>query len=361
MNDATSHLAKSYARLGLGTDPELVARRNAGITSAVESLGTEDLPDLMVGLFGIGQSAAAAYLTAFEDDPSFDVRGGDQEAVLLACAIAERALHDEDMSGPTALAVRTTSCGGLRPIAIDTNLLERADEALALAQGEEASLPSRRNRSSTPAKLESAIEAVGEVAANQFAGLQTAMTVALNELKGYVSIASQADVSGHNKLRAHIERLERETRTHWWVTGGWSALADRPFADLELAKAIIFCALELHEQHDSSLGLHAAPALLKLMLDCKRNTLEPLTISRFATDTELAWRKERFAALSTGENIGLYPLTAALALAADADDEEDWIAAFRRKVGLDADQELEALHLAVQLYHETLLRGLLSN
>lgn len=361
MNDPAPNLAKLYSRLGLNTDAAVIARRESGAANAVENLEVKDLPDLMAGLFQIGQGGEGAYLTAFEEDPGFEVRVGDKEAVLLAAVIANSALEYEELGGPTALAIRSASFGGVRLLEVENGLLNRADNVLSEAQADEVALPTKRNKSPVPTSLDDAIEAVEAVAANQAAQLPGAVHKALEEFKAYVANASQADVTGHNRLRAHIERLEKETRTHWWVTGGWSALADKLFGDLPLQIAIVFSALELHEQHGARLGLFAAPALLQLILERGRDKLQPLTIADIASGTELAFRKERFGSLTSSDKIGLFPLSAALALAAEAGDEDDWKAAFRRKVGLDADRKFEPLQLAVQFYHETLLRGLVGD
>lgn len=361
MNDPVPSLARLYSRLGLNTDAEIVARRESGAARGAENLELKDLPDLMSGLFQIGQGGEGAYLTAFEEDPGFEVRVGDKEAVLLAAVIADHALEDEELSGPTALTLRSVSFGGVRSLEVENGLLNRADNMLSKAQSEEAALPTKRNKSPVPASLDEAIEAVEAVTPQQIGELPRAVHTALQELMAYVANASQADVTGHNRLRAHIERLEKETRTHWWVTGGWSALGDKLFGDLPLPVAIVFSALELQEQHDARTGLYAAPALLQLILERKRDNLPPLSITDIATGPELSFRKERFGSLASSDKIGLFPLSSALGLAADADDEDDWKAAFRRKVGLDTDRKFEPLQLTVQLYHESLLRGLIGD
>ena len=53
------------------------------------------------------------------------------------------------------------------------------------------------------------------------------------------------------------------------------------------------------------------------------------------------------------------PITAALGLAADSEDESDWLPRFKRLTALDPDKSFAPVDLGVQLYREqVLLRAL---
>ncbi len=149
-------------------------------------------------------------------------------------------------------------------------------------------------------------------------------------------------------------------RTYWWVTGGWSDGASKPFRQLPLPLAAVCAGAELAEKHAGRLGLFAAPALIDLLLE--RGRPEPMgdvAMQEAVATTNRDWRRSRFVVPSSGPLAPLLPVTTAMGLAAASDDAEDWKPRFTRATGLQPDARLSGTEFAVQLYRERLVARLL--
>jgi len=356
--EAIKRLGIAYGKLGLSSDPGLIGRRGEGVKAAADALELAGVNSLVQAAFGIGASDERfAFLADFSSDPTFDVQPVDREALLLAAAVAEYEIENEtEVSPDLALAIVTSSCGGLRQVAMNDQLLPVARRYLAQFQGEVAARPRERTVLKPPKTLSAAVDAVTNNS-NGYGGTQPAFVApAFKEVTQYVEAVSASAVTGHQDLLRQIAGLEQEMRTYWWVTGGWSDGASKPFRQLQLPLAAVCAGTELADKHAGRLGLFAAPALIDLLLE--RGRPEPLgdvAIQEAVATTNREWRRSRFAVPSSGTLAPLLPVTTAMGLAAASDDAEDWKPRFTRVTGLEPNTSLPGTEFAVQLYRERLV------
>lgn len=362
MSEAFKRAGILYGKLGLTTPATLIEGRYPGIKAAAEALTIEQLPELLLALFGKASAEKADFLEHFSaSDPTFDVRPTDTEAALLAAAVADYAMTEElDIASEVALSVTTAAVGGIRSIAVPSNILLIADEILTAGQEEHQKPPAPRKPVVVPAAIAQQIENIKtQTPSHQnLPAIIPAVTAALEQLQSYVTSASKHAANCDNALLAHIAKLEEETRIHWWVVGGWSVETDSFFRDLDAAKAAIQAGWELAGKISSPLGLHAAPALLDMVIGRGRDKLSDITLAVAAKAPNLEWRKTHFGAISGGGLASLLPISTMLELSSDSGDEDDWKPAFTRKTGLDPETNIAPLGLAVQIYRERLVRKL---
>lgn len=356
--EAIKRLGIAYGKLGLSSDPNLIGRRGEGVKAAAGALERAGVAPLVQAAFGIGAGEKRFdFLAGFSGDPTFDVQPADREALLLAAAVTEYEIENEtDVSPYLALAVVTCACGGLRSVPLSEQLLPVAQRYLAQFQGEGAARPKEWAVLKAPKTLSAAVEAITNNP-GPYGGTQPALvSAALKEITQYSESVSTAALMGHKDLLQHIASLEQEMRTYWWVTGGWSDGASKPFRELQLPLAAVCAGAELAEKHASMLGLFAAPALIDLLLE--RGRPEPMgdvAMQEAVATTNRDWRKARFEVPSSGGLAPLLPVTSAMGLAAASDDAEDWKPRFTRVTGLDPEARLPGTEFGVQLYRERLV------
>ncbi len=358
MTEAIRRLGISYGKLGLSTDPGLIGRRAEGVKAAAKDLKEDGLASLVQAAFDVGSGEARfGFLSHFEDDPTFGVRPGDREAVLLAGAVAEHAMEGGSGAGPTlALGVVACACGGLREPPLNDELVEISRRCLSHFQGQAALQPVARTYSKQPQTLTDAIAAVPAVNMQNVAQFAAGARAALQAAGDYAESVAVAAARSDQQLLDYVRSLEQEMRVHWWVTGGWSEDCKKPFRQLPLALAAICAGKELAGKHAGTVGLFAAPALIDLVLERGRtDTSGNVTFQDSADVADRPWRKAQFAGAAAGQLAALIPLTAALGLSAASDDADDWKPRFERLTGLKPDAALPATELGVQLYRERLL------
>lgn len=365
MSEAFKRAGILYGRLGLATPAAIIEGRYPGIEAAAKALTLEQLPELLFLIFGRTAGLdEISFFDHFRTDPTFDVRAADKEAALLAIAIADYAMtEDMDVGGEVALSVVTASVGGTRRPVVASEILSIADEVLVSHQEGQEAPPSKRTKLGVPGALTNAIEAVrGQTPQhNYLPQIMPAIVAAFEQTTAFVTATSNQAATIHNSLLAHIAKLEEQTQTHWWVTGGWSEDANSLFRDLSVIEAAIRGGWELAGKGSRPLGLHAAPALIGLILERGREAMNDTTLAEAAVEVDLAWRKSQFEELAATKNTALLPLSAALALSAASADEDDWKPAFTRRTGMDSTAPIGPIELGVQIYRERLVRALLKD
>jgi hypothetical protein len=361
MSEAFKRAGVLYGRLGIATPPEQIKGKYPVIEAAARMLTIEQLLELLLVLFGRTEAGTVGFLEHFRSDPTFDVRPADKEAALLATAIADYTMTEElDIAGEVALSVITAAVGGMRSPAIASDILSIADKTLTAAQGNQQETPREPNEVIAPVGLTQAIEAIkGLQHTNQMQTMVPHVALALESLRSYTASVAQQATNNNNALLAHIAKLEGETRMHWWVVGGWSAEAGSFFRDLDPAEAAVQAGWELAGMTSSPLGLHAAPALLDLVLERNRDSLPDITLAAASKALKLAWRKANFESIARGPLAPLLPISTMFSLSADSADEDDWKPAFTRKTGMNPATTISPMNLAVQVYRERLVRKLL--
>jgi len=362
MNEAFRRAGVLYGKLGLTTSSALIESRYSGIEAAAKALTVEQLPELLLVLFGKTNAAKVDFLEHFKNDLTFDVRPTDKEAALLATAIADYAMtEDIAIGGQVALLVTTAAVGGMRPPAVPSDVLSIADATLTAKQEESHETPRQWKQVAVPAALSQAIETIkGQPQNHQnLPTILPAISTAFEQLSQYLTSFAQRSTAINSSLLAHIAKLEEETDTHWWVVGGWSAEKVCPFRDLGAIEASVQAGWELAGKTSSQFGLYAAPALLNIVLERGRESLSTVALAAVSKAPELSWRSSNFETVAGGPLAPLLPTSTMFGLSAAAADEDDWKPAFVRKTGIDPAATIAPLNLAVQVYRERLAHKLL--
>ncbi|WP_022674626.1 GTPase-associated system all-helical protein GASH [Novosphingobium sp. B-7] len=362
MSEALKRAGILYGKIGLNTPRETIGARLPAIAAAGEAVSAESIPELVGVMLGTHDAEDAGFLEHFRADPTFDVRPADKEAALLATAISDHAMIESRWSGELALAILTASVGGMRSFSIPSDILTLADEALTANQVHEVSKPSKLKKVPIPAAItENIAELKGINAMHSFLPqIMNSLTSLIDRISAHTVTMSGHIATANNGMLDYIAKLEDEMRAHWWIVGGLSYEADGFFKDMKIEKAAAIAGWELAGKHSGNYGLHAAPALLDLVIEKGRAKLPDITLSDVPKSIDLAWRKKTFEPISSSPVASHLPLSTMLGLAAGADDEEDWKPAFKRKTGLDADVKVKPLYLAVQFYRERLAHKFLS-
>jgi hypothetical protein len=355
--NAIKRLGVSYGKLGLSTDPDLIARRGEGVKAAADELDKAGVAPLVQAAFGVGTDADSfGFLSDFSGDPTFGVQAGDKEAELLACAIAEYEIENgTDLSDVLALTVVTCACRGIRQPALNDQLIAVAEEQLAHSQGLNAPRPKDRTYIKQPKAIADAIEAIPT--GNQYFHQAVAqVNAALQSIAKYTESVAIAAAKSDEEMLTYVRRVEEEMRTYWWVTGGWSDECKGPFRGLSGSLAAICAGYELANKHSSAIGLFAAPALIDLVLERGRtDPIEEIVLEHAAVVPTRDWRKQHFATAASGPLASLLPITTALGLSSASEDADDWKPRFRRVVGLEPTLSLSATEFSMQLYRERLV------
>lgn len=356
--ESIKRLGVAYGKLGISTDAGLIGRRGEGVAAAAGALEQDGLAQLVQGAFDLGSSDERFdFLSAFEIDPTFDVGPADREARLLAGAVVEYEIENgTEHSAILALTVVSAACDGLRVPALNDRLVQVAQSYLTSAQGEHSAKPKDRTYQKQPQTLTDAIAAIGNGATQYFNQSAPGVTAALTALGAYAESSGLASARNDNQILAYVRDLEQEMRTYWWVAGGFSEDAGKPFRLLPMALAALLAGKELASKHKNEIGLFAAPALIDMILERGRTaTDEPITFANAALAAQRVWRSENFGSAASMPLSSLLPASAALALSAQSDDAEDWKPQFKRLTGLASDASMPAASFAAQVYRERLV------
>ena len=179
---------------------------------------------------------------------------------------------------------------------------------------------------------------------------------ALDELGKYTENNAAAAARADNDVLAYVRRLESELRLYWWVTGGWSTEAGKPFRAIGTVEAAVRSGAELSDKAFNQIGLFSAPAMLDMIIERGRNAevLSPIQICHAATSGDAAWRRETFGVAASDPLGDLLPISTSLRLSSESDDAEDWHPRFQRMTGIAVDAALDPVALALQVYRERL-------
>ncbi len=183
------------------------------------------------------------------------------------------------------------------------------------------------------------------------------MVTAFQELGKYAEAGALAAAANANVLLDYVGRVELELRLYWWVTGGWSSDAAKPFRRMRVTEAALRGGKELAEKAFNEVGLFAAPAMLDMILERGRSEgeLVPVSLDDISKTGDLAWRQNVFSAVGSGAFSDIAAVSTALYLAAESGDADDWHPRFFRITGVRVDAMLDPVSLGLQLYRECLL------
>lgn len=356
--ETNKKLARLYGKLGMSTDPELIEGRVKCVDEAAKKLKVGGVYDLTRCILGLKISEEPSFIAALsEADPSLDLSPNDKETSVLACAIANKVLCAGGNVAEVLSLVLVSACfGGKRQPQFDIDILDLALGTLTDCQGIEISAPDERKSNPQPKSLTTAIQEFSTNKAD-YSNANTPMATALTELGKYAENNAQAAARSDNDILRYFRRVEEEARVQWWVMGGWSHSANKPFRELDLTEAALRAALELSEKHSTSLGLFAAPALFDMITTKDRTDKDQSieTVLTVATKLPFEWRLNKFKEYANSTNVGLLPLISAMGIAALDEDAADWAPRFQRLAQIDPAMELDTRQISLQLYRELLV------
>src|SRR5271156_6246952 len=362
MTSAIRRMGILYGKLGLATDAGLIEKRAAGVEAAAKALKVEHIGELLRILFGLrGATKPAGFLTQFSEvDPTFDVQPSDYEAALLAGSVVAYEMEKgTDITGKLALCLVTASFGGIRQPIVDNQLISIGDQTLAREQGNLSVAYTAGKYYQQPRALTEAVQSLQQIQLQpnpqNFVQAHPHIVASIQALCKYAENNARAAAVSDNEILDYVRRLEEELRTYWWVSGGWSSDAGKPFRDFSADEAALRAGKELADKNAAPLGLLAAPALIDMVVERGRKSeIKTFALAAAAIRPERAWRSSTFGAPSAGPLADLVPVTSALGFAATSDDDADWQPRFRRLTRIDPAVDIRPLDLGLQMYRERL-------
>lgn len=356
--DTLKIMTRLYRKLGMTTEQNLLEARAKCVDEIVDKLKLSDVFELVRCALGLRLSERPAFLDLLcNADPGLELSHEDKELSILACAIVGIALHTRaKIAAHLSLTFVAACFGGLRPCELDPDLLDLASQTLASLQAPEKSVPKTRTYAKQPADLVSATQEFSTVKTD-YGQANQHIAMSLSECAKYVESTALAAARSDNELLEYIKRLEEEARVQWWVMGGWSDGAEKPFRELDKIEAALRVAVELEEKHSSPVGLFAAPALFDLIVSKERakDEVDSAEIGSIATKLSMKWREEQFKEFSNGPHRSLLPISAAMGIAAIDEDADDWKARFQRITRINASETISTRQLSLQFYRELLI------
>lgn len=350
-----NRLGPLYPALGFETPPALVQARLAAAAAAISSTSKEEAPAVIRLALGlpVSKDELPTFLSAFSEDPTFSASPGSPELRLLACGVIEGWLE----SGVTNAAILSASglFGGLRSPKEDPQFREIVEARLRDLQSDDSPTIELLGKPGAFATAKGAEQANAKAAEGEFGPMGSQLAALVTGLATHS--ASQDD-----KLRIQLNTISRKVMSlseqmemQWWVANGYSLKTSTAFSKLGAVEATVRAAMELADLTVRPTGVRAAPALLDQILTPVKGIKTALTLAQIAEGTPIEWRRAWTANLPAGSNGLLCPVTYAIRLATQADDEADWRGRFMRESGgVKTDEKLPPLDWAIQLYREFL-------
>lgn len=353
-----SRLGALYRKVGISPQADLVSSRTNSAKKIYENVDDDSLVPLLRGAFGIAKPTELKFIddVLVADDSNYSPGEEGRETQLIATALLGRALAEEgDFAARFALGVAVASFGGVR-FTVDDELHGLASRVL---------VEYRTSRKAPPDKI------TGRVKPNltaDFEGMQPlvdndqfreAFPTLKKLLEGNATYAHTVGSHLAKQLQALADsqrRLAEQMEVHWWVLGAWSMEQDIPFSDLPAVEAGMRAGIDLARLSTASkYGLFAAPALMNQVLGSPAAGV-PTSLKELALAGSREWRRKwSQGLLQKPELMSLLPISGAVCLALDSDEQPDWEPRYIRQVQIDASSVLSVRDAANQLYLEKLL------
>ena len=359
MSESLKYIGSLYGVAALSTPGELITKRIDGARAALESVETLQAIQLATLAFDLPVDGDLEWLLEplRNADPTFVPEPADRELSLLATGLLRAVLADGHKSVLTAaLAVICCSMGGTRRIDPDGGVYERAVLALQTEQQKSAAkLPTNAALKNIDAAPHAdAIHSAGDL--NDITRLAHAVEKAIPKVVNSLQGNERRLRNGLNNLITYVVQQNEQMQQQWWLFGGWSTSANRPFRDLPIPEAALRAGVELAALTQLPAGPMSAPAILdKLLSDAKHNPEIDVPIATAVETADREWRRQWTTNVADTSVSLLCPVTLAASFALESMDEKDWRLRFRRESGLDATVQLPARGLAEQVLREQLL------
>jgi hypothetical protein len=353
------YMASIYKKLGMATDSATIDKQSELAADVLKRVDSSRAEILVLVVFGIDVSSESlAWLSEAAADiyPGFATTGIDGDVLVLALAVLKDILKEKTkLSTKIGMSIEAASFGGKRVCTLDPTFVEFARAQILLQQTEANHISSLNE--TAPAEIDELLNGIEElVPQNNFSLIWQGMRSVLDELDAGQRLITEVHYGKLQELIAATRELEEQQQTQWFAISKWSKGAKLPFGKLPVGEAIARAATELAQLTKSFAGSAAAPALLYMALSETAIVHgEKLPFAVYCTASPIVWRKSWVKVDSTPERNKLLPILAALNMASQANDEEDWQARFRREVGIDPQFEISPFDFSLQLFHELLI------
>lgn len=352
-----SDLGPLYGQLGFETPAASVQLRLKAASAAAQGLTAEQFVPVLRAALGLPvlDDELAPFRSHFTEDPTFAPEISSPEMRLLAAGILITAMREWPASAhKLPLLAATGHFGGTRAPAEFPTFVKTAEDELGFAQETSASAYSDLAKPGAYAPTKSVESASAKATDNDMAGVVTDLGAAIGGLASHAANQDERLRAQINKLGQRVQQLSEQMQMQWWVANGFSEGVAMPFSKLPAAEVVIRSARELAGLTLRTSGVPAAPALLDQVLE-RAKTKKKLTLSALATGSPIDWRRSWVTETLTLPNAAICPVTYALKLATEANDQSDWEGRFQRELSVSPNMQLDALDWANQLYREALV------
>ena len=358
MSETLKQIGPLYKTAALDTPGDLITKRIEGSRVALESIGLPQAIQLVRLAFAMRVDSEIDWLLEplRHADPTFVPESTDRELSLLATGLLLTVLVDRHKSAlAAALAYVCCSMGGVRRLDLDDTKV--SEQAVLVLQA-------KQQESSTTLPSTLALKNVAAISAEEIETAENENDVqslahALNPLPEVVgSLNANVEMlrTVLDQLIVYIAEQNDQMQQQWWLFGGWSTGAKRPFRDLTIPEASLRAGAELAELTDLPAGPLSAPGILdKILADAGFDPEKAVSIADAVEATDFEWRKQWIHELSGTAVTPLCPVILAATLAVESVDESDWRQRFKRESSLSASTQIPARGLAEQVLREQLL------
>ncbi|MFZ2989505.1 GTPase-associated system all-helical protein GASH [Ideonella sp.] len=343
-----------YASLSLGQDAAHVERRWNALDALVDQMPKGTL-DLLVRLafrakVQMSGSEVADLRKKFAGEGATP---GDEELIVLAAAaLAWTMKQNGELCSLAAAMVLTTSCCGLRKLALPMDLVDLATTAWRLCAEDRRKRPSLdvpRAAATALDKTEVAAAVKSAAEGDPGAAVQ-ALAASLNKV---IASFSKRQAAVEMQFQNYTLLQDEELDILWWLHGGVSADLRSDFRDVPLQHRPLGIARELSTLTTVLPGPTAVPALL---VRAGVSNSPKLTLVAAVQSMPEEWLGTALGDLKENSiSPVITPILFALIRRKELGGEEGWAPAWSKLVSLDEAVELEAMQLAEAAYREFVL------
>ncbi|HEX8321232.1 GTPase-associated system all-helical protein GASH [Longimicrobium sp.] len=287
--------------------------------------------------------------------------------VMAGAALAAFIESDErELADRAALAVLCVTCAGLGPKPLPADLPIIAENYLLrrrrLRWAKRERLPFQSS-ATFPGNYQAQLASVIKNPQEGYLGGQAAAVVK-SIASGVAAVSADTASLGQSTAQAfetvwlEVRRLREETIILWWMFGEQSSLVGKFFREFGRASAVLQVALEMAELTDGPPGPLAAPAFLARVLQLTQATEHPVTIEAAIAGSDPSSITKLCEPVSA-ELVELTPVHAAAHTWVEFQGDASWTKLVQTRYGIDVSAEVADVTLALQCYHERLLRELL--
>lgn len=353
-----------YAICNPTANAELIEKRWAGVTENAAGTTFSEVPDIVRLAFGIKpdvEAVEATLRTRFqEQDASFRMSGNTPELQLLASAVLHQIIQTTTRSAD--LATLASVCIGFRPLDV-----RPPDDVLArlkgYAESRATSLRTRKRlqRISAPSlEFKEELQAIAAVAPNQASQFAAPVTTVLEKVAQRLRTFGQQVQGALDSHQQHFATQDEELAMLWWLFSGHSSDADVAFRGLKAGERALRASTELADRTRHPLGPPAILGFLDRAVNPSGDEDEPSCSLREAIESlPKEWRNERSG--EGAEYVSRMPDLCPISFSITRSLEDGWSTSIGSAIGLDAEQDRRAVHLAAQYYHELLLLRLMKS